>query len=58
MQEPQIGDKVVASMDKEHWFNGKYEAFTDIFASYGVRCDDGDLRFFIYCEKLKTKETD
>ena len=36
---PKIGDKVLASMNGEDWFNGTLIEIVDVFASYGVRLD-------------------
>ncbi len=51
--EPQIGDRVRATMNNTDWYEGEYTETSDVFAQYGVLRDDiNQVRFFITAEKI------
>jgi len=53
IMEPQIGDRVRATMNGEDWFEGRYVKKSEVFVKYGVKRDDiGDVRYFIIAEKI------
>ena len=54
MSEPQIGDRVRATMNGDDWFTGVYVEESKIMVQYGVRRDDmpNEVRFFVNAEKL------
>lgn len=41
-----IGDRVLATMNGKDWFPGVLCGEIDLFVPYGVRVDDGELRYF------------
>jgi len=58
MEFPEIGDKVRASMNGEFWATGVLVETIDLFAQYGVRCDDSPdkVSYFILARKIKGVE--
>lgn len=46
---PEIGQMVRAT-NGTGWFYGKFEKEIELFAPYGVRLDNGELRYFIQIE--------
>ena len=48
MPGPIVGDRVLASMNGRDWFAGCLVEESEIFAPYGVLCDDfKEVRYFL-----------
>jgi hypothetical protein len=57
MNDPEIGDRVRATMNGQDWYAGVYVEESQTIAQYGVKRDDiGELRFFIHAEKEEASE--
>ncbi|MFA5340153.1 MAG: hypothetical protein WC332_00105 [Clostridia bacterium] len=51
--EPQIGDRVRATMNGEDWLTGTYQKNIELFTQYGVLLDDiNEVRYFIAVENI------
>ena len=51
-KKPSVGDRVDATMNGKDWFSGIFCGEIDLFVPYGVRLDDGELRYFAHIQAI------